>query len=272
MTSALAVRASAAVAAVRQRTLLAASSAWSSLPDYSDAGLALWLPQIVPLVTASQQVISTLTDIYIAEALSELSREAVSPVGIPAEMGSGAVLRNGVPPEIEYERPFKEIWYQLSQDKEFSQAVSLGEQRAMTMISTDLQLARTHSSRYALSQSGPKVGVVGYRRVLTSGRACALCQIASTQRYHLAELMPIHNNCTCGVAPITAERDPGQVIDSAFVHPDAEASDTSGKFSPYYGFPGVAVHEHGEIGPVLTVKGQSFRGPSDIPSAAETAA
>lgn len=272
MSTALAVRANAAVAAVRQRTLLAATSAWSSLPGYSDVGLAIWLSQIVPLVTASQQTISTLTDIYIAEALSELSREAVSPVGIPAEMASGAALRNGVTPEIEYERPFKEIWYQLSQDPDFSRAVSLGEQRAMTMISTDLQLARTHSSRYALTQSGPKVGVVGYRRVLTSARACALCHIASTQRYHLAELMPIHSNCSCGVAPITAERDPGQRIDKAFLHPDATASDTSGKFSPYYGFPGATVREHGEIGPVLTVKGQSFRGPSDIPAAAETAA
>lgn len=278
MSTALAVRANAAVAAVRQRTTEAARLAWSGLPDYSDEGLAIWLSQIVPLVTASQEVIASLTDLYIAGALSEMTGQRIDPLGIPAGTASGASVRNGTPPEIEYERPFKEIWYQLSQDKDFAQAVGIGEQRAFSMIATDLQLARTHSARYALSQSGPKFGVVGYRRVVGSARSCSLCQIAATQRYHIAELMPIHNNCSCGVAPITAEKDPGQRIDRVILHPDAKASDSSGKFAPYYGHPGgdvvpeVQVHEHGEIGPVLTVKGQAFRGPNDIPSAAETAA
>lgn len=272
-TSVLAQRADAAVAAVRHRTIIQAQRAWSASPDYSDAGLAVWLSQIVPLMSASQQTISTLTDIYIAAVLSDMSGHTVNPVGIPAEMASGAALRNGVTPEIEYERPFKEIWYQLSQDKDFAEAVGIGEQRAMTMISTDLQLARTHSARYALEQSGPGVGVVGYRRVLTSGSACALCQIAATQRYHITDLMPIHPNCTCGVTPIEGTKKIGQKIDAMYVSPDAEASDTSGSFSPFYGdHPGLSVHHNGEIGPVLTVKGQAFRGPSDIPPAAETAA
>jgi hypothetical protein len=272
VTTALAVRADAATAAIRTRTTQTAQSIWSALPDYSDAGLALWLDQIIPLMAASQQAVSTLTDLYIAEMLSALSRSTVSPIGIPAEMVTGSALRNGVTPEIEYERPFREIWYQLSQDKEFAQAVGLGEQRAMSMISTDLQLARTHTSRIALSESGPKLGVVGYRRVVGSFHSCNLCQIAATQRYHIAQLMPIHNNCSCGVAPITAEKDPGQSIDRAYLHEDAIASDTSGKYAQYYGNHILEVHQHGEIGPVLTVRGQSFRGPSDIPSAAETAA
>jgi hypothetical protein len=249
-----------------------AQAAWSSVPDYKDDGLAAWLASIVPLMTASQQTIASLTDIYIAESLSELSQQTVNPVGIPAEMASGAVLRNGVSPEIEYERPFKEIWYQLSQDKDFADAVRLGEQRAMTMISTDLQLARTHSARYALSQSGPDLGVVGYRRVLGSGHSCELCQIASTQRYHIADLMPIHANCSCGVSPILDNRDPGQRIDKAYLSEEATASDQSGKFSPYFGRHILEVRQHGELGPVLTVRDQAFRGPSDIPAAAETAA
>ncbi|WP_157536540.1 hypothetical protein [Kitasatospora mediocidica] len=221
-------------------------------------------------MAASQQTIATLTDLYIAQILSEMAGRRVQPLGIPAEKVTGAALRNGVTPEIEYERPFKEIWYQLSQDVEFSQAVGLGEQRALSMIATDLQLARTHSSRIALSESGPQLGVVGYRRIVSSARSCQLCQIAATQRYHIAELMPIHNNCTCGVSPITAEKDPGQRIDKAFLHEEAQASDVSGKFSPYYGNHILEVREHGELGPVLTVRGQSFRGPADIPSAAET--
>jgi hypothetical protein len=274
----LARQAQSAAADVRQRTTAAARLTWLSLPDYSDEGLAIWLSQVVPLVSASQQVIATLTDIYIAGVLSEMSGQHVSPIGIPAETASGPGVRNGLPMEDEYARPFKEIWFQLSQDKDFAQAVGIGEQRAMSMIATDLQLARTHSARYALTRSGPALGIVGYRRIITSAKACQLCQIASTQRYHIAELMPIHNNCSCGVAPINAEKDPGQRIDKAFIHPDAEASDASGKFAPYYAhpgsviFPGLEVRQHGEIGPVLTVKGQAFRGPDDIPPAAETGA
>jgi hypothetical protein len=175
-------------------------------------------------------------------------------------MASGAALRNGVPPEIEYVRPFKEIWYQLSQDKDFAEAVGIGETRAMAMINTDLQLARTHSARYALGESGPSVGVVGYRRVPSSDSACSLCQIAATQRYHIQDLMPIHANCHCGIEPIEGTRKIGQKIDLKFADPVPPD------------FPGLTVHENGEIGPVLTVKGQAFRGPSDIPSAAETAA
>lgn len=264
----LARRANAAVAAVRQRTTDQAQQLWSGLPDYSDEGLAIWLDQIVPLVTASQQTISLLTDLYISAVLSDMTGQTINPAGIPPEMGSGAALRNGVPPEVEYERPFKEIWYQLTQDKDFTNAVSIGEQRAFSMISTDLQLARTHAARYALEKSAPEAGVVGYRRVLTSDRACELCQIAATQRYRVSELMPIHANCTCGVAPITGSKDPGQKIDAAFAEGDSVGTNRNG--SPT--FPGIEVRHHGEIGPVLTVRGQAFRGPKDIPSAAETAA
>lgn len=152
---ALATASNAAVAAIRLRTLAQSKRLWASLPDYSDAGLALWLAQIVPLVTASQRTIATLTDIYIAAALSQMTGETVSPAGAPAEMVAGAALRNGVQPEVEYERPFHEIWYQLSQDKEFAEAVSLGEARMESMLKTDMQLARTHSARNALTEKGP---------------------------------------------------------------------------------------------------------------------
>lgn len=263
----LTARADAAIAAVRRKTIAHSRSLWAGLPDYSDDGLAVWLSTIVPLMSASQQTIASLTDIYLASVLSEMTGQSVDPVSIPAEMASGAVLRNGVPPEIEYERPFKEIWYQLSQDKDFAEAVQLGEVRAQAMISTDLQLARTHASRYALSNAGPEVGIVGYRRVLTSGSACSLCQIAATQRYHIADLMPIHNNCNCGIEPITGSRSIGQKIDAKWV--DAEPSEASA-IPP--DFSGLSVRHNGEIGPVLTVTGQSFRGPSDIPPTAETAA
>jgi hypothetical protein len=84
--------------------------------------------------------------------------------------------------------------------------------------------------------------------------------------------MPIHANCSCGVSPILDNRDPGQRIDKAYLSEEATASDQSGKFSPYFGRHILEVRQHGELGPVLTVRDQAFRGPSDIPAAAETAA
>ncbi|TQF03924.1 hypothetical protein E6W39_18920 [Kitasatospora acidiphila] len=223
-------------------------------------------------MTAAQQTTAALTDVYLSQALSEMSGSPVTPVGIPAEMVTGSALRNGVTPDVEYTRPIKEVWYQLSEGRAPVDAQAIGQQRALTMISTDLQLARTHASRIVLQRSGPSLGVVGYRRVVGSGRSCELCQIAATQRYHIADLMPIHANCSCAVAPITGSKDPGQVIDAAYLAEDAKASDVSGKFSPYYGAHLLEVREHGELGPVLTVRGQGFRGPADIPPAAETAA
>ena len=274
--TALAQRSSAAVAAIRTRTTAQSRALWASLPDYSDDGLSLWLSQMVPLVIASQQTIATLTDIYLAAVLSQMTGQSVNPVGIPPETVSGAGVRNGLPPEAEWERPFKEIWYQLTQDKAFADAVQIGEQRMLSMLSTDLQLAQTHSARNVLSASGPKLGVVGYRRVITSMKACELCQVAATQRYKVEDLMPIHNNCTCGIAPITGKSDPGQVIDAHYAPDGAEYDGWNKNAVRRYDassvFPGVEIQQHGEIGPVLTVKGQAFRGPTDIPAAAETGA
>jgi hypothetical protein len=73
-----------------------------------------------------------------------------------------------------------------------------------------------------------------------------------------------------------AERDPGQIIDRHVIH-DGEVTDRTSGGLPYFGFATthdspLEVRMHGEIGPILTVRGQAFRGPSDIPPAAETAA
>lgn len=46
--------------------------------------------------------------------------------------------------------------------------------------------------------SGPKV--IGYRRVWNGG--CDHCQLASERLYFTAELAPIHDGCSCGIAPV----------------------------------------------------------------------
>jgi hypothetical protein len=116
------------------------------------------------------------------------------------------------------------------------------------MGSTDIQLARTHASRSVLAR---KQRVVGYRRVLSGSPSCDLCAEASTQRYSKEDLLPIHPGCSCDVEPIYGSSDPGTIAD------DQAIPDNAGQVSG-------TVQQHGEIGPVLAVKGQAFTGPDDL--------
>src|SRR5690606_24150496 len=148
---------------------------------------------VTPVALGGQQRIVALTDAYMA-ALATVSGYPQTPEGIPAAAATGAALR-GVEPREVYRRAGVTVW------------TALAEQES---LSTDLQLARTHAAQWRQSRDST---VVGYRRVLSSGRNCALCVIASTQRYNRGELMPIHPGCGCTVAEIRGSVDPGQVID-----------------------------------------------------------
>lgn len=98
--------------------------------------------------------------------------------------------------------------------------------------------------------------IVGYRRVPAGGNVCELCLTAATQRYHRDDLMPIHPGCSCDVEPLYGSEDPGQVIDLV-------TSDT-GEPAAVDNPSDVVVQDHGELGPVLAVRGQAFRGPDDL--------
>lgn len=282
------------VARTRRLVLAMLAARWAALGSYRDADATKFLSWLLPFVQAGQQHMSTVTAAYLANLTGSLGA-ARSPVGVPARQVTGGALR-GVDPAEVYRRPFQQVWYQLSLGKPLAEAVQAGAQRLQAVAGTDLQLATTHTARAVLEQ---QPNIVGYRRVLTGAENCGLCVVASSQRYHEADLMPIHPRCDCVVAPIVGEHDPGQVINSAMLTtghlptslnrqgvgvysadhlldvgnllPDVHAAirDTFGKSSAdarttvdYRHV--ITVHHHGEIGPVLTVKGQKFTGPAAI--------
>lgn len=257
-----------------------------------------------PMVEGAQQAMAAMTDAYMAALLSDLLGEDVLPVGVDLEVN----LR-GVDADEVYRRPFLQIWNDLAGGALLKAAIQAGRRRAEGLATTDLQLAKTHSSRIILQtreNGGQAAGtrgrrrIVGYRRVLTGRENCAMCVLASTQRYHVKDLLPIHPACDCAVAPIVGRQDPGQTINSATVTEGAQAvgtnsrgvdvfsgnqlvnlgelleplheeiqkrfgiSDRGGRRIDYRKF--LTVHEHGEIGPVLTVKGQHFTSASDLPT------
>ena len=77
-------------------------------------------------------------------------------------------------------------------------SIELGGKRLLSLVGTDMQLAARQQASYTMQASGREF----YRRVLTGAENCALCAIASTQRYSTADLMPIHPGCDCSVASI----------------------------------------------------------------------
>lgn len=234
-----------AVRAVRARVLSFIQGTWGSLEQFRDPDIDRFIARVVPVVTGGQRQVAALTDGYLAALETKTLGIPTRPLGIPADVVTTQAMR-GVAADIVYRRPAITVWMALAKGVSLDDAAGRGLTRALAIGATDLQLARTHATRYAFANNDR---IVGYRRVPGGGNVCDLCSTASTQRYHVEDLMPIHNGCSCGVEPIYGTEDPGQVIDpSSFDNSDAD----------------VVVHDHGELGPVLAVAGQNFKGPDDL--------
>ncbi len=155
----------------------------------------------VVLQTAKQQT-STLAVAYM-NANDRLG-------GFPA---SGLVpvvpeIRNGVPVAEVYHRSIVEARARVANGATFEEAMRSGRARAVSTARTDVSL----TNKAEINRGGQlRPWVVGYRRVLT-GRSCAFCATASTQRYKSADLLPLHPSCDCDIAEIFGTEDPGQII------------------------------------------------------------
>lgn len=260
---------------LRQQLVAALIAIWAGVAaasNFSPAAAAKFVASILPISIGAQRAMAAIT----TAQMNQLVRPP-TPIIIAPDTVSGPALR-GVDPEEYYERPFREIKWRLSQGKTLGEAVEAGRRRAESIVRTDLQLAHTHTARqYAQQQRarpreqrGPNGTIVGYRRVLSNRpNHCALCIIASTQRYHVNNLMPIHPNCGCtvGLVMSTDPRAGERVIDPSLlqqVHNVVE-QDLGEKYVDAGGRQGMAhyrdiiiVNEHGELGPVLGVRGQHF--------------
>lgn len=225
-----------AQARLRAWAVEAVTATWRSLPAYDEADLAAWLARVQPVVLAAQRQSVSLTNAYIARAMER------QPLAIDTAQIVGAAARNGTDPAEVYRRPFVTVWTALKGGTPYADALAAGLARAASTAATDVQLAM----RGATDQIGHlDTAIVGFRRVADAG-ACKLCVAAAAQRYHVGQLMPIHNHCGCGVEPLADEAD---LAPSTARY---EASKTGAEPQD------IAVHEHGELGPVLTEPGQHF--------------
>jgi hypothetical protein len=251
-------RAQAEQARIRAATVAEAVRIWTTLGGVTEQDLERFVAAVTPVVRAGQQM----TADTVAAMMSQLGGVVVGAPSIDR------MTLRGVDAAEVYARPVVTARTGLSQGKEWAVAMREAQQRLTTLVATDTQIAKREA---ALDIMTADARVVGYRRVLT-GASCALCATASTQRYTVERLMPIHDHCDCEVAPIIGDRDPGRVINQDLLR------DLRSEGGPsYWNDRGLSVdadgtvtrtadeaplvvteHVHGELGPVLADAEHAF--------------
>lgn len=211
------------------------------------------------------------TNAYLAATAAAATGSALRPRPIDYSALTGAALR-GVGPDVVFRRPQMVLNYQMSRGASFSRALEAGGTRLRSLAATNLQLAKTHT---VAAQGKAEF----YRRVLTGNENCALCVIASTQRYRMGALLPIHPGCDCGEEEIHGQ--PAQVIDRELL--DATHAEIAEKFGdsdlwaqdlgidkrdaqgrPLSDYTDLIItRQHGELGPVLAWRKDHHRGPAE---------
>lgn len=236
---------------IRTASAAAVGRAWDSLADLDDRAAERFAAAAATLSTAAQAEAAANLDGYLGLLLN------ASPVGIDLDTVTGAAVRAGAEPADVYLRSIITARAKVSEGGSFVDAMRAGRVRAVSTAETDVALTQ----RAAMAS---EERIVGYRRVLT-GKSCGLCGTASTQRYHSGQLMPIHNRCDCGVAPIMGKKDPGHVINKQLLS-DLKKSERFEGTARHLTvtedgtveLPKIAVHQHDELGPVLTDAAHDF--------------
>lgn len=251
-------------AALRASMVQQLYAMWFGLENYRDSDARGFLDLSTPLVRAARETSAQATMTYIQFQLElQGSDSNIPPIDITA-IGDG--IRNGAPIQEIYGRPFIELWSALKNGHTLEEAIRMGADRLRQLVETDIQLAHTNAARSVFSN---RQDVMGFRRVPTGSYTCALCMIASTQRYNKLDLMPIHPGCDCRVAPIVSEDTIPRVVDKetlARIHSAIEKqfgmSAIDARSIDYRKI--LLVEEHGEYGPTLTVAKHKFTGPNDL--------
>lgn len=245
---------------------------FTSLGSWRDPDVERYLKLIETNMMGVKKQAANLSLAYYRQVAKDQGKPFKAPV-LKTNALTTAELRNGADTRTVYTRPFVELRTALSKGKSLTEAVEAGAQRAQSLAETEIQLARRGAGFFAREGNS---NIVGYLRVLSGLENCALCYVASTQRYTKSDLLPIHPGCDCGEEPIYGNSDPGQVIDQELLDSTHQAiDDRFGEFD-YGADPdsyrkAIVIREHGELGPVLTIKGQHFTSAADLPQVSASA-
>lgn len=217
------------------------------------------IAMIASTVVAAQISAANLASVHIAQSAGAARAAPVVADDVVHRLG-------GVAKNVIYARAFRQAAYQRDAlGKSAAEASASGLRRLQNAVATDMQMATIRQSRRSLRDSGRKY----YRRITTGRESCALCLIASTQRYKVEKLLPIHPGCDCRVDVLPPGMDLDQVIDRETLEATHEqvkrfagVDDRGGRIPDYREL--IITHEHGEIGPVIAWRGHDFTGPKDL--------
>lgn len=240
---------------------------WDELTSWRDVDADRFIEQAVPLIQAGQATVATLTALFMADRASEQFDVTVQPPEVPVETVTGG---RGVPAEEVYRRPFVEIYTALSAGRPLTTAVDLGRNRLDQIADLDLQRAYSLAAQAAMDDLPEDYRPRFWRRVTTGGKTCALCVVASTQRYTRGDLRRIHRRCDCRVEPDyggeTGRRRDDVRLERvhAAVQELTGRSDRGARDPDYSQLIVEMTAEHGELGPLLVRPRDGFTGPDDL--------
>lgn len=227
---------------------------WEANPELRDEDAARLILRLTPLVQAGQLQMAAITSAYLARQAVLLRGVPYAP--IPVDRAEILDLR-GVPVEDVYRRPIVTVYTALSEGKSYADARAAGLNRLLKTAGMDLQRAKMHQGFASLNGSGAEY----YRRTLTGGENCGLCVKAATQRYRVKTLAALHGGCDCGIEELPATEDPSQIIDPALLEAVTALEKAEGKLGRDQI---LAIREHGELGPILTLERHRFTGPAAL--------
>lgn len=256
-----------AASQMAENTRRAAVAAWASYAGwYAAAETARVAQETLGFVQPARDAVGELGAAYMREVIAG-TRTVARGRRIPAVRTARIALppaRKGADLVQVYSRPAEAYRREFSVTEDEDAALAAAMVRLESLISDDLLLARRDGEHQQMAEAG----VTGYRRIVhpelsKSGQTCGLCLAASDRIYTIDELLPIHDECNCTTAPITDDYDPGDAndVDLEAIY-KAAGGTTDGRALKKVRF---EVNEHGELGPVLTVKGQRFQKKGDAP-------
>ena len=239
-----------------------AEAEFKNLGSWRDEDVSKFVQKLEPKFTGLKRAVknsqSSFYDTVARSQGQEYTKTEISLGELTTEQ-----LRNGVSFEQVMKRGFVDMRTALSKGSSVKDAVNAGARRVKSLAQTEMQLARTHTNKKIRNN---QKNIVGFARTLTGSENCALCYTASTQRYRKGDLLPIHPGCDCGEMPIYGNEDPGQVINQARLDSidSALEKDIETRFADRATLRNIVVKEHGEMGPVLTIRNQKTTRQEDL--------
>jgi hypothetical protein len=241
-----------------------AGGLFAALGSWRDDDIERYLAQLLPILEGAKREVALSTIAYYHQ-MARLNGQSFTRPEVPLVALTTEILRNGATTSDVFTRPFVDLRRSLTAGTTVTQAIQNGARRANQLAQTEIELARRQVGYQARMSNS---NIVGYIRTLTGAENCALCYVASTQRYRRGDLLPIHPGCDCGEMPLYGTEDPGQIINTQRLEATHESVEdrfgVSARDAREIDYRNIQIVDHGEMGPTLTWRDHNHTTPSQV--------